>query len=246
MGTDRKSERNFCVRSVLLTRCPARRSTSSARPARERSATCWRSLCTTNWPLPACTCPSSALSRRASSRRAIRRCNIPLVNWTNSLLRICRTSAPLPPAKGATFAGCFMPVDAAQVRHAAGMTVGPASLALPYRVKRDDLWAPPCKIMPTRKQSNGWRRSRYARLFLQILVNDLDEFFGGQYLRRITACAWTYHMLANVVLDNLRDEAVHCPPARSGLLQHRGTLTVCFDRALHGFYLAANALETIE
>jgi len=101
---------------------------------------------------------------------------------------------------------------------------------------------PACENLPTAAPYT----SPASHSLLQILMNDFDEFFGGQHLRSVTAGAWIHHMFANMVFDDLCDEAVHRAPAGSGLLQHRGTLAVRVHRAFHRFNLAANSFETIE
>jgi hypothetical protein len=61
-------------------------------------------------------------------------------------------------------------------------------------------------------------------------VHDLDEFLGRESLRRVASCFGIYHVFANVVLDNLRDETIQRAATGGRLLQHRGTFIVRIDR----------------
>src|SRR5580692_6338389 len=47
----------------------------------------------------------------------------------------------------------------------------------------------------------GSRTGARAHLLLQILVHDLDEFFGGESLRSIASCLLIDHVFAYVIFD---------------------------------------------
>ena len=81
---------------------------------------------------------------------------------------------------------------------------------------------------------------------LQVLMNNLDEFFGRQHLRSVATGAWIDHVFANVIFDDLRDETVQGTPAGSCLLQDGGAFVLSIDCPFHCLDLSANALETIE
>ena len=53
-------------------------------------------------------------------------------------------------------------------------------------------------------------------------MHDLDEFLGRESLRRVPSDFGIYHVLANVVLDDLRDETIQSAATGGRLLQHRG------------------------
>src|ERR1700685_3018924 len=83
------------------------------------------------------------------------------------------------------------------------------------------------KTFQTRRQ-----RRLCERLSLQILVHDLDEFLGGENPWRLTPGLRIDHMFADVVLYDLRNEAVQCAPACGCLLQDLRTLIVGLNGAV--------------
>ena len=77
-------------------------------------------------------------------------------------------------------------------------------------------------------------------------MHDIDEFFGRSDLRSIARLTRVDHVLANVVLDDLRDKTVQGAAAGGGLLQDGGTFVIRIDGAFDRFDLTAHALETIQ
>src|ERR1700688_711808 len=86
----------------------------------------------------------------------------------------------------------------------------------------------------------------FAHLLLQILVNNLDEFFSGQGLRSLPPCAWINHMFANMVFDHLGDESVQGAAAGSCLLEHIGALVIRLDGSFDRLDLTAQPPDAIQ
>ena len=77
-------------------------------------------------------------------------------------------------------------------------------------------------------------------------MDDRHQLFGGLNAGVVAWSQRVDHVLADVVLDDLGDEAVHRTAAGGGLLQHAGALGLFVDCALEGFELAADAAKAIE
>src|SRR3974390_606442 len=87
-------------------------------------------------------------------------------------------------------------------------------------------------------------RARATQLPLQVLMDDVDQFLGRLDPRVLASGIRVEHVLADVILDHLRDETVERSAARSGLLQHAGAFLVGFDRALDGADLSAQTAQS--
>lgn len=63
---------------------------------------------------------------------------------------------------------------------------------------------------------------------------DVDQFAGRDCSRLVQFGRWVDHVLAYVMFDHFRDEAVQGAAASGGLLQDFGALQIAVDRALDG------------
>jgi hypothetical protein len=84
------------------------------------------------------------------------------------------------------------------------------------------------------------------RLFLQVLMHDIDQLLGRRGMRGIARLAGIDHVLANVILNDLGDKPVQGAAAGGGLLQDDGAFIVRIDCAFDGFDLTAHTFEPIQ
>src|SRR5580658_5585504 len=92
------------------------------------------------------------------------------------------------------------------------------------------------------RQSRYLGPSEVPDSLLQILMHDLNEFFGGESLPRVARDLGIHHVFANVVLNDLGDEAVQRTATGGRLLEDRCAFIVRVHRAFHGLDLATYAL----
>jgi hypothetical protein len=83
-------------------------------------------------------------------------------------------------------------------------------------------------------------------LLFQVLMDDLDELFGSRHARVVALGPRVDHVLANVVLDHLGNEAIQGTPAGGGLLKYIGTVLAHLDCALNGLELTAQASDAVQ
>ncbi|MGC1387183.1 MAG: hypothetical protein WA807_04150 [Steroidobacteraceae bacterium] len=84
------------------------------------------------------------------------------------------------------------------------------------------------------------------KLLFEIRVDDVDQFLRGHDTRIVPGRARIEHVLANVILNDLGDEAIQRTPTRGGLLKNAGALMIGLDRALERIDLTAQAFEAIQ
>ena len=77
-------------------------------------------------------------------------------------------------------------------------------------------------------------------------MDDLDQFLGRLGMRIPGTSLWVHHMLADVALDDLGDEAVKSTAARGCLLEHRGAGRFLLQRTLDRVELPADAANPIQ
>src|SRR5579859_158248 len=97
------------------------------------------------------------------------------------------------------------------------------------------------RIRPLRGLSPGARPGRSG----QVGMHDVDQFLRGLALRAVAALRID-HMLADMVLDHLGDEAVERAAAGGRLLQDGETGPVFLEHALNRLDLAADATHAIQ
>jgi hypothetical protein len=85
-----------------------------------------------------------------------------------------------------------------------------------------------------------------AHLLLQVLVNNLDEFFGGQGLPSLRSGACIDDVFANMVFDHLGNEPVQGSTAGRCLLEDSGALIFRLDGSLDRLDLTAQPSEAIQ
>jgi hypothetical protein len=81
---------------------------------------------------------------------------------------------------------------------------------------------------------------------LQVLVNDIYEFFGSSDPGIVAPCTLIDHVLANVILDHFCNEAIQRTAAGSGLLQNIGAFLARHNGALDRLDLPTQSLDAIE
>ncbi len=77
-------------------------------------------------------------------------------------------------------------------------------------------------------------------------MDDLDQFLGGFAAGIGGRCGGVDHVFADMVLDDLGDEAVQGPAAGGGLLQHARALLIFADRPRYGLDLAAQTAQAVQ
>ena len=77
-------------------------------------------------------------------------------------------------------------------------------------------------------------------------MDDVDEFFGRDRARIGWRLIFRQHVLADVILDDFRDESVECTAARRSLPQHAAALLVGVDRALERLDLTAQPTQPVK
>jgi transposase-like protein len=92
---------------------------------------------------------------------------------------------------------------------------------------------------------HAWARASKCSS-LQVLMHNLNELFGRQYLRRLSSGARIDHVFAYVVLDDLAYESIQRPAARGRLLKDGGAFVVRVDRPFHSLNLTAHSLESVQ
>jgi hypothetical protein len=97
-----------------------------------------------------------------------------------------------------------------------------------------------CVERPPDPIAQGWQDGRSG----QIRMNDADQFL--RRARRLALGFSRDNLLADMILNNFGNEAIHGPSARCGLLEQLGAGCVLFDdRALQCVQLATDATKSL-
>jgi hypothetical protein len=86
----------------------------------------------------------------------------------------------------------------------------------------------------------------YIALSFKVRMDDFDQILSRDYARIAARRTRIDHVLADVILDHLGDEAVQRAATGSRLLQHARAFVVGFHRTLDGINLAPQAFEPIQ
>src|SRR5208282_2998774 len=77
-------------------------------------------------------------------------------------------------------------------------------------------------------------------------MDDVDELLGGGRARVVGSGARIDHVLANMIFNHFRDEAIEGSTARGRLLQYISAFQTGVDRPLDRLDLAAQPLEPVQ
>jgi hypothetical protein len=101
-------------------------------------------------------------------------------------------------------------------------------------------------LLPRRRCLVAVDEADVARLLLQILVHDIDQFFRCRRPQIIGSGARIDHVLANMVLDHFGDKTVEGASARRRLLEYIRAFPIGVDCPFDRLNLTAQPLDPIQ